>query len=100
MGGDSWMDIASLFTKYVACLSAFDFFVGYNLLHLKVEMSASCCTEKMGFFFFSLGLHSLQNFQESPGTVTGVLKAETGLSGAIFVTVCCHPSTPGLWWIS
>jgi hypothetical protein len=57
MGGDSWMDIASLFTN-------------------------------------------LQNFQESPGTVTGVLKAETGLSGAIFVTVCCHPSTPGLWWIS
>jgi hypothetical protein len=43
---------------------------------------------------------NLQNFQESPGTVTGVLKAEAGLSGAIFVTVCCHPSTPGLWWIS
>jgi hypothetical protein len=52
MGGDSWMDAASLFTKYVAFLSAFDFFVGYNLLHLKVEMSASCCTEKMVFFFF------------------------------------------------
>jgi hypothetical protein len=43
---------------------------------------------------------NLQNFQESPGTVTGVLKAEAGLSGAIFVTVCCHPSTPGLWWFS
>lgn len=30
---------------------------------------------------------NLQNFQESPGTVTGVLKAEAGLSGAIFVTI-------------
>ncbi len=50
MGGDSWMDAAALFTKYVAFLSAFDFFVGYNLLHLKVEMSASCCTEKVVFF--------------------------------------------------
>jgi hypothetical protein len=52
MGGDSWMDAATLFTKYVAFLSVFDFFVSYNLLHLKVEMSASCCTEEMGFFFF------------------------------------------------
>ncbi len=51
MGGDSWMDTAALFTKYVAFLSAFDFFVSYNLLHLKVEMSASCCTEEMVFFF-------------------------------------------------
>jgi hypothetical protein len=57
MGGDSWMDAAALFTKYVACInaciniSAFDFFVSYNLLHLKVEMSASCCTEEMVFFF-------------------------------------------------
>lgn len=54
MGGDSWMDAATLFTKYVAFLSVFDFFVSYNLLHLKVEMSASCCTEEM-VFFFSVG---------------------------------------------